>query len=567
MKTTAAFYFFLLFTLSAWAQVAPATAYKTPDDWKPESLAVHLNTTLFLTGETLLFNIYCFTKDHPAERSTLSSLAYIELVSEEHKPFAQIKVKLENGTGSGDFFFPSNVPSGNYTFIAYTKWMRNFSPADFFRQTITVINPQIKPTISGRAVNRKENQPINRSSSQQGFSFGIDKEVYSQREKINVQLTAGANNSATLSVNVRLLENEITQPDPWRDAIDRSSPSTAQAVRFLPDVRSELISGTVTDKANGKPISKGLVALSAPATNYDFIISSTDSLGRYYFNKKGNESGYFLLSAPGRENDDLSFQNENSFLDHYEEFAPIKLELDTNLIALIGKRYLSVQVENAFYDIKKDSLISAGTGLRFFTTPNKIYKLDDFTRFPTMDDIFREIVSEVIVKVRDGNYSLLMNNTNSGYRFVNPPLVLVDGIPVADANVVMRYDPLLIKQISLVTQHYYYGGMEIDGILSIETYAGDAKNIPVTGMTRVNYITPLPSKVYYTPEYESQQALARIPDFRTQLYWNHWISIDRGVTDTLSFFSGDLAGKYFIEIVGLTSTGERIYETKTFEVR
>jgi hypothetical protein len=566
MKTKATFYFFLVLFLNARAQVMPPSGYKTPEQWQPESLSVHLNSTFFLTGESLLFNIYCFTKDHPAERSPLSSIAYIELIGEDQKPFVQMKVKLQNGIGSGDFFFPSNVPSGNYTFIAYTKWMRNFSPADFFRQTITVINPQIKPTISDRAVNAKGNAPATRESNTGGFSFSLDKQAYSPREKISLQLTAGSNSSVALSVNVRLLETELTQPDPWREAADKASTSN-MTIQFLPDVRSELISGIVTDKATGKPIAKGLVALSAPAKNYNFIISTTDSLGHYYFNKKSNESGYLLLSALGRENDDLSFQTESSFLDHYEGFAPAKLVLDTNMTALIGKRYLSVQVENAFYEIKKDSLVNLAADMPFFTSPNKVYRLDDFTRFPTMEDVFREIVSEVVVRIRDGNFSLLMNNSTSGYRFVNPPLVLVDGIPVADANVVMRYDPLLIKQISLVTQHYYYGGMETDGILSIETYNGDAKNIPVTAMTRVNYISPLPAKVYYTPQYESQDALARTPDFRTQLYWNPSININPGTTDTLNFFSGDLAGKYFIEIVGITSTGERIYQTKNFEVK
>jgi hypothetical protein len=567
MKTIATLYFFLLLTLNAWAQTPPASYYKTPDAWRPESLAIHLNSTFFLTGESLLFNVYCFTKGNPAARSALSSIAYIELIGEDQKPFAQMKVKLHNGIGNGDFFFPSNVPSGNYTFIAYTKWMRNFSAADFYRQTITVINPQIKPTISDRVVNPKKNQAIIRNSNSGDFSFTVDKEAYDQREKINVQLAAGTTASVTLSVNVRLLEPELTQPDPWREVIDSSSAPHAKAMHFLPDVRSELITGTVIDKANGKPVSKALVTLSAPARNYDFIVSSTDSLGRYYFNKKSNESGYLLLSAPGRELDDLSFQNESNFLDHAEAFAPPKLVLDTNMTTLIGNRYLSAQVENAFYNIKKDSLQNRATEMKFFTAANKVYKLDDFTRFATMEDVFREIVSEVVVKIRDGNFSLLMTNSTSGYRFVNPPLVLIDGIPIADANVVMRYDPLLIKQISLVTQHYYYGGMETDGILSIETYNGDAKNISATGMTRVNYISPLPAKIYYTPEYESGNNLARIPDFRTQLYWNPSITIDPGVSDTITFFSGDLAGKYFIEIVGVTSTGERIYQTKNIEVK
>jgi hypothetical protein len=109
--------------------------------------------------------------------------------------------------------------------------------------------------------------------------------------------------------------------------------------------------------------------------------------------------------------------------------------------------------------------------------------------------------------------------------------------------------------------------LDCDGIVSIETYHGDAKNIPVTNMTRVNYISPLPGKIYYSPQYESQAALTRIPDFRTQLFWSPTLDLDPGAMKTLSFFTGDLPGKYVIEVVGLTSRGDRIYETKTFEVK
>jgi hypothetical protein len=274
-----------------------------------------------------------------------------------------------------------------------------------------------------------------------------------------------------------------------------------------------------------------------------------------------------LLKIHDRETDDFVFHNENSFLGEYAQFIPPKLSLDTGMMELIGRRNVSAQVENAFYAVKKDSVLSNDGHFSFFFTPDKTYNLDDFTRFPTMDDIFREIIPEVIVRIRDGNSSLVMMNSTSGYRFANPPLVLVDGIPIADANVVMNYDPALIKTISLVTRHYFYGGLETDGIISIETYDGLAKHVSVTDMVRVNYIQSQSGKIYYAPQYDGEQALTRIPDFRTQLYWNPAIHLHPGATETLSFFTGDLSGNYFVEVVGVGSAGERIYWKQTFVVK
>jgi hypothetical protein len=145
--------------------------------------------------------------------------------------------------------------------------------------------------------------------------------------------------------------------------------------------------------------------------------------------------------------------------------------------------------------------------------------------------------------------------------------VLIDGIPVIDANIVMSYDPLLIKTISLVTQHYYYGGLETDGIISIETYEGDAKNVPVADMVRMNYVHPQASKIYYTPNYDGEKDLSRIPDFRTQLYWNPAVSVNSGSTVILTFYTADVNGKYLVEVAGVTSQGESIYKYDVFNVK
>src|SRR5688572_23712177 len=88
-----------------------------------ESIGMHLNTHLFVTGETVLFTIHCKTGEKLSE---LSSVAYVEVINNELTPVFQFKIKLDHGVGYGDFFLTGKIPSGNYTIIAYTRWMRNF---------------------------------------------------------------------------------------------------------------------------------------------------------------------------------------------------------------------------------------------------------------------------------------------------------------------------------------------------------------------------------------------------------------------------------------------------------
>jgi hypothetical protein len=319
--------------------------------------------------------------------------------------------------------------------------------------------------------------------------------------------------------------------------------------------------------ADGRPLAHELITMSAPSKDYHFMISTTDSSGRYYINTSGIQSDVILLKLFNSGNSDYTLQVNNPFLAEYKHYVPGRLQLDTTTLHILKQRSLSVQVENAFYSVKKDSIVNVNDVARFFLTADKVYRLDDFTRFPTMEDIFREIIPEIVVRIREGNFSIVMMNSNSGYRFANGPLILLDGIPIENTNVMMGYDPALIERITIVTKHYYYGGLETDGIISIETYNGNAKDLPLQGFQNVPYITPLARKIYYSPKYEDHQKLTRIPDFRTQLYWEPSVRLSAGETKKLSFFTGDLAGEYFIEISGTTSSGKILFSREIFSVK
>ena len=62
----------------------------------------------------------------------MSKVAYLELIDELGMPVFQTKISLLTGSGHGDLFIPSTFSSGNYTLIAYTRWMRNFTTDSFF---------------------------------------------------------------------------------------------------------------------------------------------------------------------------------------------------------------------------------------------------------------------------------------------------------------------------------------------------------------------------------------------------------------------------------------------------
>jgi hypothetical protein len=279
------------------------------------------------------------------------------------------------------------------------------------------------------------------------------------------------------------------------------------------------------------------------------------------------EAEVVWLNVFGQPKDEFTIQPENNFIDDHSEFAPPALKLDSAMKKLVEQRYLYAQVENAFYKVKKDSIVHSLKDLRFFGTPDKIYKLDDFMRFQTMEDIFREIIPEVVLKARDDKFAISIANLISGERFFTQPLILIDGIPVRDPNNVMKYDPLKVKTISIIARRYFYGGLESEGIISIETFNGEAESVVKDDLLNIPYVQPARGKRYYSPDYDGKKNLLRIPDYRTQLYWNPNIEIPVTGSDAIEFYTSDIPGQYFIEVSGTSTTGEYIHWTKTFFVK
>lgn len=104
-----------------------------------EKLYVHTDKSFYVAGEIMWFKIYAvdgvFNK--PVD---LSKIAYVDIIDRDQKPILQAKVALGKGDGSGSFFVPLSIKSGNYRLRAYTSWMKNFSADYYFEKDITVIN-------------------------------------------------------------------------------------------------------------------------------------------------------------------------------------------------------------------------------------------------------------------------------------------------------------------------------------------------------------------------------------------------------------------------------------------
>ncbi|HLX91106.1 MAG TPA: hypothetical protein VKR32_05455, partial [Puia sp.] len=104
-----------------------------------EMIYVHSDKSFYVAGDIVWFKLYNVESETMVP-SGLSKIAYVEILNKDLKPVLQGKIALSRGIGSGSFYLPFSLNSGNYLLRAYTAWMKNFSPSQFFEKEITIVN-------------------------------------------------------------------------------------------------------------------------------------------------------------------------------------------------------------------------------------------------------------------------------------------------------------------------------------------------------------------------------------------------------------------------------------------
>ncbi|HCW07944.1 MAG TPA: hypothetical protein DGG95_11340, partial [Cytophagales bacterium] len=391
----------------------------------------------------------------------------------------------------------------------------------------------------------------------------VNQKKFRTREPIQIKLSTKDTVPGSVFVSVRKMESKAKELEDKNRGFyspvittNEISPNS----NFLPEVRGKIFSGRVLK--NDPPVKGEKVYLSIPAKDYFFSATITDSEGRFYFNVnkiKFNAEGVVQVDSTICSNCRIEKYSEG--LSDYSAFKPSPLKIDSTYRRLIEARSLSMQIENAYFENKKDSIKEPVEILRFYGKPDVTYGLDDYTRFPTMEDVLVEYIGDIVLRKKSNEFEVRIKDTRRGIIFENTPLILIDGIPIFNTNHLMHYNPFLIEKIEIVNRRYFYGPLEADGVISISTYEGNARNL---AGTREKFDGIQAHKKYFSPAYNSK-LFNRIPDNRIQLYWNPLMEISNKPL-ALNFYSSDLKGDFEIKIGGILANGKQIQFTETIHV-
>ena len=447
----------------------------------------------------------------------------------------------------------------------------------FFQENITIINPfssKIKTVSSKSEVkeykNLKENEIIVGN-----ISLNLNKDTFQKREKVTVSISSKDSKkiAGNFSISVRQV-NPFLEQDKMSSvnfvenlsSINLTKSTLNNNSIFLPEFRGELISGKISAKSENFPLENLRVGLSIIEEDGVFKVSNTDKNGFFHFNileKYSSEKAYFQVLEKDNENYSIQIL-ENKGLD-FSKLNFNALEIDSLTRNLIINRSAQVQIENAYSNLKQDSVIEKISPNNLFNNKFKVYDLDDFTRFKTIRETMVEIIEDSWVNKSGDNYSFHVRDYNRAINYNSNPLLLIDNYIITNANEIINFSSKKIKTIAISQEIFKFNSKIYEGVIIFKTINGDYSPKVTPEVLPTQIVKPLAIKKYFSQIYiENSKELERIPDYRTQLLWEPNLDLSK---KQISFFTSDIPGYFEISIEGFTIDGNPLSVKKMILVK
>ncbi|WP_428230331.1 hypothetical protein [Flavobacterium sp.] len=534
-----------------------------------ESLYISTNANSYLTGETLFYKVFCIDKS-TNKVSKHSKVAYLQLIDSNKKTIFTHKLFLEDGTANSDFFIPTTVETGNYKLIGYTNWMLNKKVAEFCTVDLYIVNPYKENKIN--TIPQKELN-LSKNITNENIAFDLKNKTYANRDliefKINTYSDDFIKGNYSLSVKKEdgfLSQNKTSFKELQINNLNKNSDSEIHQTDFiLPELRGEIISGKISS-TNAETKNKK-IALSIVGKNYILKLAKTDSEGKFIFNLEKSNSGSNIIVQIIEDNKkDYTIEIDKPKEIDFSTLTFPALQFNSAFRQNISERVIASQIENAYYNIKKDSVLASNDTIPFYGNLSKEYKLDAYTRFPTVEETITEVVYGTYFTKNKNNYAIHVYDYDPNYESELPALIVVDGLIIEDLNELFAYNSKNIYKINVVKGIYYYGAKSFNGVVVFTTKNGDYETkLKGSFIIRPELLRPQSKKEYFQPDYANTKS-ARIPDYRHQLLWLPKVDLSN-YDSKIKFYTSDVSGKFEIILEGFSAGGKPVFIKEIIDIQ
>jgi hypothetical protein len=558
-------------------------AYQLPIDYEPiagdvedvyaqtmerfyEKVYVHTDKPYYYPGEPMWFKGYIHYKE-PAWRDSLSRVMYIELINPGKEIALTKTLKIDSGFFNNDFILPDTLKAGNYYLRAYTSLSRNFGDSNLFVKVIPILKSTDKVEPSQENTEALVNNQL---------TIIADKETYNTRGKITLTLRVKDGEGKPLATNLSLSVTDVFQVVPIAEPVtilngypfEKEKQKNLMTLTYPVEYGVGFRGKFLNDK--GKPEKTTLTILRMKPR--DVMMTETD------------EQGVFSVSGLNfYDSATFSIKSDKAKDQPYGKIELLSREVpaanfQTTSINLAVQGTQSQQRIISEYEVPKDVRMLESVEVRARRIEDPVDRVErsygkadvvlgekDLTDkgYPNLAYYLVGKVAGLIVRPESETVVFSRANTQS-INFGKEPLVTIDDVPMGGSAyaTIASINPANVKSIEVTRRmNVLYGSQGANGVISIYTKQGLlAEDLSVTPNFQKMEISGYSSfREFKEPDYDNPNTDKTKADYRSTLYWNPNITTDSttGIA-TISFFAGDLPGRYRVTAEGVTQSGEPV---------
>lgn len=527
-----------------------------------ERVYISTDREVYVAGDAVWLSAFCVDAS-TGHLSTFSKTAYVEVHSASGM-VQTAKIALDGGRGGGKLMLPNTIPTGNYKLIAYTALGASEDGFDVTlgARTLSVFNTISNERIEG-GVEVVQEIPAIVATQQTG---ALDVKADPGRVVVFNKGTEA------VSFNLTVRHCDCIPAPQGAHIVDfvgalRTMPAASGFnSEIIPEYEGEIIRARVTgtDADGIHALQDKFAFISSPGDGSNVYISSIDENGYVTFftsNIYGEQEMFLEIEGTDRDNV-CHLELINPFLNLDPGNIPA-LALCSDYGKALELRGLGMQLERAFNADTLYSAIPIKEYITFDIQSRKSYILDDYTRFPVMEELFVEFIPEIRTRQAEGRREIqvLATDSRGDYRFTRgAALVLLDGVPVLDHEKILSYDPLLVKRIDIYPDSYFVGIRGFSGIVNFVTYKGTLPSMAFEDNVRIVDFQGTSYPLAYTCEGVGKE----YPDYRQTLYWNPLLTLGPGESMEIDCKMPVYPGRFEAVAEGLTASGGPVSASSTF---
>jgi len=313
-----------------------------------------------------------------------------------------------------------------------------------------------------------------------------------------------------------------------------------------------------------------ILYMSARGKIADFRYARRDTAGLFRFVLPVDAELRNLIIQPEYADNNMILELEPSFSGLMPDTRVFRDTLTEQLSEIFSHLSFNYQATKIYETgLREEPFITDYGNLRkrrFYGIPEMEVFLDDYIRLPQMLEVFTELLPGIILRPSRSGYEIKITNPVTGTFYINPPLVMIDGLMINDLSVLADLDPDLVEKIEVVVTPYLVGDLVLNGIVNVITRSGDFSDIVLP-----DYAVELPYRVvekpprFIAPDYSGIDRMqSRIPDLRNTLYWNPSVKTEKDGRANAEFWTPDHSAAWMIIINGVTENGEPVTIRKRF---